>query len=169
MASRLYSLYIKSVEFCRKGSIEMKKSKSIYIGIFSLLFYYLVVHLMLLWEYNEKYSFIQNSMLYVLPALPGVAHAILLIRNSVREFFKSWGICFLTSVCLGFLWIILRVDLMIYTSLTGFEEFSLGEGLLIAIMSMSYIISCTIGCIVAAILSFVKQKRKTLQKIDMSP
>ena len=147
----------------------MKKSKSIFMGIFSLLFYYLVMHLMLLWEYNEKYSFIQNAMLYVLPALPGVALAFLLIRNSVREFFKSWGSCFLTSVCLGFLWIILRVDLMIYTSLTGFEEFSLGEGLLIAIMSMSYIISCTIGCIVAAILSFVKQKRKTLQKIDMNP
>ena len=152
-----------------KGSIEMKKSKSIFIGIFSLLFYYLVMHLMLLWEYNEKYSFIQNAMLYILPALPGVALAILLIRNSVREFFKSWGVCFLSSVCLGFLWISLRVDLMIYTSLTGFEEFSLGEGLLIAIMSMSYIISCTIGCIVAAILSFVKQKRKTLQKIDMNP
>ena len=147
----------------------MNKSKSIYIGIFSLLFYYLVMHLMLLWEYNEKYSFIQNAMLYVLPALPGVALAFLLIRNSVREFFKSWGVCFLSSVCLGFLWISLRVDLMIYTSLTGFEEFSLGEGLLIAIMSMSYIISCTIGCIVAAILSFVKQKRKTLQKTDMNP
>ena len=77
----------------------MKKSKSIYIGIFSLLFYYLVMHLMLLWEYNEKYSFIQNAMLYVLPALPGVALAILLIRNSVREFFESLGICFLTAVC----------------------------------------------------------------------
>ena len=137
----------------------MKKSKCIFIGIFSLLFYYLVVHLMLLWEYDEKYSFIQNAMLYVLPALPGVALAILLIRNSVREFFKSWGICFLTSVCLGFLWIILRVDLMIYTSLTGFEEFALGEGLLMAVMSFSYIISCTVGCVIAGVLSFYKQKK----------
>lgn len=137
----------------------MKKSKNIFIGIFSLLFYYLVMHLMLLWEYNEKYSFIQNAMLYVLPALPGVGLAILLIRNSVREFFKSWGICLLTSMCFGFLWIILQVDLMIHTSLTGFEEFALGEGLLMMIMSFSYIISCSAGCIIAGVLSFYKQKK----------
>jgi hypothetical protein len=137
----------------------MKKTKNILIGILSLLFYYFVSHLMLLWEYNEKYSFIQNAMLYVLPALPGAALAILLIRNSVREFFKSWGICFLTSVCLGLLWIILRVDLMIYTSLTGFEEFALGEGLLMTVMFFSYIISCTVGCIIAGVLSFYKQKK----------
>ena len=136
----------------------MKKSK-VFIGTFSILFYYLVMHLMLLWEYNEKYSFIQNAMLYVLPALPGVALAVLLIRNSVREFFVSWGICFLTSVSLGFLWIILRVDLMIYTSLTGFKEFALGEGLLMAVMSFSYIISCTVGCVIAGVLSFCKQKK----------
>ena len=147
----------------------MKIAKNILIGICSLLFYYLVTHLMFLWEYNESYAIIQNGMLFVLPALPGVALAIFLIRNSLKEFLKSWGVCILSSVCLFFIWNSLRIDLLIYTSLTGFEEFSLGEGLLIAIMSMSYIISCTIGCIVAAILSFVKQKRKTLQKIDINP
>ncbi len=138
---------------------KMKKSKSIFIGIFSLLFYYFISHLMLIWEYSEKYSIIQNTMLYVLPALPGVVLAISLIRNSLREFLKSWGICFLSSVCLFFIWNILRIDLMIYTSLTGFEEFSLGEGLLMAIMSFSYTISCTVGCIIAAIVSFYKQKK----------
>ncbi len=137
----------------------MKKSKIILTGIFSLMFYYFVSHLMLIWEYNEKYSITQNTMLYVLPALPGVALAVLLIRNSLREFVKSWGICFLSSVCLCLLWVILRVDLMIYTSLTGFEEFSLGEGLLMAVMSFSYIISCTVGCIVAGVVSFYKQKK----------
>ena len=137
----------------------MKKTKSILIGIFSLLFYYFVSHLMFLWEYNEKYAVIQNAMLYILPALPGVALAILLIRNSLREFFKSWAICFISSVCLFLIWNILRVDLMIYTSLTGFEEFSLGEGLLMAVMSFSYIISCTVGCIIAAAVSFYKQKK----------
>lgn len=136
----------------------MKKSKSILIGIFSLLFYYFVLHLMFLWEYNEKYAVIQNAMIYVLPALPGVALAILLIRNSLKEFFKSWGICFLSSVCLLLIWNILRVDLMIYTSITGFEEFSLGEGMLIAVTSFSYITSCTVGCIIAAVVSFYKQK-----------
>ena len=138
----------------------MKTTKNILIGTCSLLFYCLVKHLMVLWEYNESYAIIQNGMLFVLPALPGVALAILLIRNSLKDFLKSWGICALSSVCLFFIWNSLGVDLLIYTSLTGFKEFSLGEGLLIAIMSMSYIISCTIGCIVAAIVSFYKQKNK---------
>ncbi len=137
----------------------MKKSKIILTGILSLMFYYFVSHLMLIWEYNEKYAVIQNAMLYVLPALPGVALAISLIRNSLREFFKSWGVCFLSSVCLFLIWTILKVDLMIYTSLTGFEEFSLGEGLLMAVMSFSYIISCTVGCIIAAVVSLYKQKK----------
>lgn len=136
--------------------------KSIFIGIFSLLFYYLISHLMLILEYSEKYSIIQNTMLYVLPALPGVALAILLIRNSLREFLKAWGICFLSSVCLFFIWNILRVDLMIYTCLTGFEEFSLGDGLLMAVMSFSYIISCTVGCIIAAVVSIYKQKKNCI-------
>ncbi len=137
----------------------MKQSKNICIGIFSPLFYRLVMHLTLLWVHNETEFLVQNAMLYVMPALPGVALAVLLIRNSVRDFFKSWGICFLASVCFGFLWVILRVDLMIYTSLTGFEEFALGEGLLMAVMSFSYIISCTVGCVIAGVLSFYKQKK----------
>ncbi len=136
----------------------MKKTKAVLIGIISLLFYYFLSHLMFLWEYNENYAIIQNAMLWVLPALPGVALAILLIRNSMREFFKSWGICFLSSICLLFIWNILRIDMMIYTRLTGFEEFGLGEGLLIAVMSLSYIISCTVGCIIAGVVSFYKQK-----------
>lgn len=146
----------------------MKKAKNILIGICSLLFYYLVTHIMLVWEYNESYAVIQNGMLFVLPAIPGVALAILLIRNSLKDFLKSWGICFLSSICLFFIWNFLRVDLLIYTSLTGFEEFSLGEGLLGAFMFMSYIISCTIGCIIAAILSFYKQKRIKIKKTDIS-
>lgn len=138
---------------------NMRKVKNIIIGICSLLFYYFVAYLMFLWEYNEKYAIIQNAMLFVLPALPGVALAILLIRNSLKEFFKSWGMCFIASACIFLIWNALRVDLMIYTRLTGFEEFSLGEGLLMAIMSFSYILSCTVGCIIAAIISYNKQKK----------
>lgn len=143
----------------KDGERRNDNEKNILTGILSLIFYYAVSHLMLIWEYNEKYSIIQNVMLFVLPALPGIAIAILLIRNSLREFFKSWGICFLSSVCLFFIWNILGVDMMIYTSLTGFREFSLGEGLLIAVTSFSYIISCTVGCIIAAVVSFYKQKK----------
>ncbi|MBQ6893209.1 MAG: hypothetical protein IJN48_03295 [Clostridia bacterium] len=64
----------------------MKKTKAVLIGILLLLFYYFILLLMLLWEYNEKYSIIQNAMLYVLPALPGVALAALLIRNTLRDY-----------------------------------------------------------------------------------
>ena len=103
----------------------MKIAKNILIGICSLLFYYLVTHLMFLWEYNESYAIIQNGMLFVLPALPGVALAIFFIRNSLKEFLKSWGVCILSSVCLFFIWNSLRIDLLIYTSLTGFVDFLL--------------------------------------------
>ncbi len=137
----------------------MKKTKNILIGICSLLFFYLVAHLMLLWEYNEKYKIIQLAMLYVLPALPGVALAILLVRDSVKEFFKSWGICFISSECLLFIWNNLLIDSMIHKSLTGFEKINLGEGFMILGMSSSYIISCTIGCIIAGVISFYKQKK----------
>lgn len=81
-----------------------------------------------------------------------------------RKFFKSWGICLLTSVGLALLWIFLEVDLMIYRSLTGFEEFALGEGLLMAVMSFSYMISCSVGCVIAGILSFYRQKKRAKQQ-----
>lgn len=135
------------------------KMKSAFTGIFSLVFYYFTSHLMLLWEYHERYSVIQTVLLYALPALPGIVSAVLLIRHSLREFFKAWGICFLSAACLFFIWNALRVDLLIYKSLTGFEEFGLGEGLLLTTMSFSYIVSCTIGCIIAAIASYCRQKR----------
>lgn len=141
----------------------MKSPKNGLIGILCPLFYYFVLHLMLLWEYNEKYAIIQNTMLFVLPALPGIALAILLVRNSLKEFLKAWGVCFLSSACIFFIWTILRIDLMIYTNLTGFEEFSLGEGLLIAVIFRSYIVSCTIGSVIAAVVSFYKQKRMVFQ------
>ena len=149
--------FIYTVELL-KGSAEMKKN--ILTGICSLLFYYFVMHLMLLCEYNENYAAIQNVMIYVLPALPGAVLAVLLIRNSLREFFRSWCVCLLSSVCLFLIWTGLRVDLTIYKGLTGFDEFSLGEGLLTALMLLSYTASCAIGCIIAAVMSFCKKKKE---------
>ena len=138
----------------------MKITKNILIGICSLLFFYFVAHLMLLfWEYNESYATIQLTILLILPALPGVALAFLLIRNSLMEFFKSLGICFLSSCCFLFIWNNLLIDMMIHKSLTGFEEFNLGEGFMILGMSSSYIVSCTVGCIIAGVISFYKQKK----------
>ncbi|MBQ2942217.1 MAG: hypothetical protein IJD97_08275 [Clostridia bacterium] len=137
--------------------------KNIFIGILSPLFYFLSTYLMLLWEYNESFAIIQDVMLIALPALPGVALAIFLIRNSLMEFLKSLGICFISSICFTFI-----LTLLPFTGLLETEKIGLGEGFLIAITSTLYIISCTIGCVIAAILSFVKQKRMIIQKTDMN-
>ena len=141
----------------------MKILKNTIMGICSVLFYYFAVYSMFLWEYNEKYAIIQDVMVFVLPGLPGVALAILLIRSSLKEFFKSWGICFASSLCMFLIWNTLNLDLMIYTRLTGYGEFGLGEGLLMAIMTFSYIIFCTIGCVIAAIISFYKNKKRAIK------
>lgn len=137
----------------------MRKTSDALIGILSYVFYYLVKHLNLLWDYNEKYALLQNLLLFVLPAIPGVAMAFLLIRDSLSDFFKSFGICFLASVCVIFINIIFRIDLMTQKLLTGYEEISLGAGLLMAIMSMSYIVSCFCGVVFAGIVSFYKQRK----------
>lgn len=140
----------------------MKKISSVFIGVCSPLFYYFVVHFMLYcpwFEYNEKYAIIQNAMLFVLPALPGVAIAFLLVRNTLKEFFKSLGICFLISIFIIFIYNFIGIDLMIYTLITGYEEFSLGEGLLFAVTSISYIISCFVGTVVSGVITLRRQKR----------
>ena len=139
----------------------MKTLKNILIGVCSLLFYYFASHLILLWGHNDKYAIVQVLMFYVLPILPGFALAFLLVRNSLIEFLNSWGVSFFSSLCVFFIWLLLRVDLKIYTSLSGFEEFSLGEGVLLAAMSFLYIVSCTIGCIIAAIVSCCRQRKRT--------
>lgn len=135
----------------------MKKSVNILIGILCPAFFCFVFQLMLLWNYNEKYEQIQSEMLFVLPAIPGVALAFLLIRNSLRDFFKSLGICFLTSVC--FFGVINVFNLNIYTYLTGFEDFSLGGGLLMVVMLIPYTISCFCGVVIAGIVSFLKKRK----------
>lgn len=140
----------------------MKKISSVFIGVCSPLFYYFVVHFMLYcpwFEYNEKYAIIQNAMLFVLPALPGVAIAFLLVRNTLKEFFKSLGICFLISIFIIFIYNFIGIDLMIYTLITGYEEFSLGEGFLFAVTSISYIISCFVGTVVSGAITLRRQKR----------
>ena len=137
----------------------MRKTVSVLIGILSPTFYYLVMHLMLIWDYNEKYATLQNILLIILPAIPGISIACLLIRNSLSDFFKSFGISLFASLCIILIDGIFHINLMIYTHLTGYEEFSLGEGLLIAITSASYIVSCFCGVIFAGIVSFYKHRR----------
>lgn len=138
--------------------------KNVMIGFFSIMFYYFVDMLMICWEYNETYAIFQNAMLFVLPALPGIALAFLFIRNSIKEFFKSLGISFLTSVFVFFAYTFSGVNLILHTHLTGRKEFDLGEGLLSAVMLFSYIISCFGGTVIAAIVTLCKQRKNCLKK-----
>ena len=135
-----------------------KKYVNIIIGVCSPLFYYFVSFCLLFMEYNEKYAFSQNALLFILPALPGIAPAFLLIRETFKDFLKSLGVCFLTSALFIILVAAFRINLMIYTIVTGYEEFSLGEGLLFAVTSISYFISCFVGAFISGIITFIRQK-----------
>ena len=139
--------------------------KNILIGIFLPLFYYLVVNIMLYTiladEYNEKYAMLNNILIMILPALPGIALIFLLIRKSFKEYFKSIGVCFLTSLIIILVYNFLSIDLMIHTKVTGYEEFSMGDGLIFAVTSISYLSSCLIGSVIAGVITFVK-KRKSI-------
>lgn len=134
----------------------MKKS-AVLVGIFAPLYYELVFNLMLYTEYSERYAFIQNLMIYLLPALPGIAVALVLVKNSLKDYFKSLGICFLISMIVFLIYGALHIDLSIFKAITGYDEFSNGEGLLFVIMFLSYVVSCTIGAFVSGIISLCRQ------------
>lgn len=139
--------------------------KNIFIGIFSPLFYHLVVNLMLYTiladEYSERYAFLNNALILMLPALPGIALIFLLIRNSLKEYFKSLVICFLLSFMVMVIYNISGINLMIWTKVTGYEEFSLGEGFIFDITIMSYLSSCLVGSMVACVITFIRQRITT--------
>jgi len=134
----------------------MKKRNSIIIGIASPGYLFLIYHLMYLCEYNEMYADIRNAMLFILPALPGITLAFLLISDSLEAFVRSWSVCFMSSVIMCAVWNILRIDLIIYTALTGSDQIAMGDSLLMAVMLISYMISCTVGCITAAVISGIR-------------
>ena len=138
--------------------------KNILIGIFSPLFYFLIVNIMrytiLAGEYNEKFALLHNLIIMGLPAVPGVALMFLLIRNSMKEYFKSLSICFWISFVVMIIYMFSGIELVIYTAITGYEEMSLGDGLITAVTMEFYLVSCLVGAIVAGVATFVK-KRKT--------
>lgn len=146
-------------------------NKNILIGIFSPLFYFLVNNIMrytiLAVEYNDKYALFHNMLIITLPALPGISLVFLLIRSSLKEYFKSLNICFWVSFAVIIIYIHSRIDLIIYTAITGYEELSLGDGLLTAITLMSYIGFCLGGAIVAGIATYVKQRKLSQSDIPL--
>lgn len=141
----------------------MKKLSIILIGILSPLYYEFVINMMMYTEYIEKYAFIQNLMLFVLPALPGLVIAFALVRNSFKEFFISLGICFLLSTIVFNVYDYFDINLTIQKTLTGYDEFSNGAGILFIITFLSYTVSCFIGAFISGVASFIKQ---TVTKIS---
>ncbi len=140
----------------------MKKYSGILAGIFVPLYYYLVKAIFLylpILQYSEKYELLQNMMIFTLPLLSGVGVAVFMIRNSMGDFLKSLGICFFISVLIISIYEFSGISLKIYSWVTGYSEFSLGEGFLIAIISMCYVVSCFIGVIIAGGVSLYKQVR----------
>ena len=143
--------------------------KNIFIGIFSPLFYFLIVNIIrftiLAGEYNEQYALLHNILIRLLPALPGISLIFLLIRNSMKEYLESLSICFMISFIVMIVYMFSGIELKIYTAITGYEELSLGDGLITVITMVSYLVSCLVGAIVAGIITHVK-KRKTTRIIE---
>ena len=144
--------------------------KNILIGLLTPLFYYFGVNIirytLLAIEYPGKYyAALAVALLYVLPALPGVALIFLLIRDSLEEFFNSLGICFLTSLMLMLFYHVSNVDLMLYTWITGYAEFSLGDGFLFVMTFMVYLASCLIGSVIAYIITCIRQRNRPTSEI----
>ncbi len=143
--------------------------KNILIGIFSPLVNFLVCNILnyviLAGEYDEEYALFHNMLIIILPALPGISLIFLLIRSSMKEYFKSLSVCFGISFAVMIIYMFLGIDTMIHTAITGYEELSLGDGFLMAITLLSYLASCLFGTIVAGIVTYVK-KRKTTRIIE---
>ncbi len=139
--------------------------KNILIGIFSPLIYFLVCNIMrytiLAGEYNEEYALLHNMLIRTLPALPGMSLIFLLIRSSMKEYFKSLSVCFWISFVVMIIYTFLGIDSMIHTAITGYEELSLGDGLMSVLTFQYYLVSCLVGCFIAGIATYVKKRKKT--------
>lgn len=110
-------------------------------------------------EYSEQHAVFHNILIILLPALPGISLVFLLIRNSIREYFESLSICFIISFVVMIVYMFSGVELKIYTAITGYEELSMGDGLITVITMQYYLVSCLVGAIVAGVATFVKKIR----------
>ncbi len=143
--------------------------KNILIGIFSPMFFFLIVNIMrytiLAGEHSEEFAVLHNLMIIFLPAVPGVALMFLLIRSSMREYFESLSICFWISFIVMIVYMFSGIELKIYTTITGYEELGLGDGLITVVTMGYYLISCFVGSVVAGVATYIK-KRKTIQIME---
>ncbi len=144
-----------------KGESVMKKN--VLIGIFLPLFYFLINNIIryaiLSGEYNEEYALLHYALIIALPALPGISLIFLLIRNSIKEYFRSLNVCFWISFAVIILYLISGIELMIHTKITGYKEIGLGDSVLSVITMEFYLASCLIGAIIAGVITFFKRKK----------
>ena len=97
---------------------------------------------------------------YLLPALPGIALAFLLVCNTKSEFYIDLGISILSSLFTFLIYAFSGIDSMIYSKIMGYEEASLGEGILFVGTFFVYIISCAIGSVIAGIRTTYSQWKR---------
>ncbi len=135
--------------------------KNILIGIISPLFLFFALNVIRYIIYTDAFSglgWFDDILFYLLPALPGISLMFLLVRNSMKEYFKSLSVCFLISFAVTILYIFLGIDQIISMAITGYEDLGLGDGLLMVIIFHFYAVSCLAGTIVAGIVTFVKKR-----------
>lgn len=142
----------------------MKKSKMILVGIFTMLFYFVSFYLNVYLLYNSSSDIWGLLTYYLLPALPGILLAFLLVRKNKSEFCLGLGISILSSLFTFLIYAFSGIDSMIYSKIMGYEEASLGEGILFVGTFFVYIISCIIGSAIAGIrTAYLQWKRERKQ------
>ncbi len=107
--------------------------------------------------------------MYILPSLPGIALAFVLMQKTMKDFFSALIFTALTSLGIFIINAVLGIDMAIYTLMTGYTEFSLGEGFLFAVTFSIYAVACAIGSFIAGIITAYRQwrtKRETQLNIE---
>ncbi len=145
----------------RKGKGKTKMKKTVLLGITAPLFYYLVLNLLLYvilpTEYNEQYDWLYNALILLLPALPGFAVLIVLIRKTLKEFFVSMLVSTCISLVVIVLYELIGFDWWLHKQITGLDELSLGFGFLCAVTMYSYGCACLGGAVIAGVITLVRQ------------
>lgn len=139
----------------------MKKHIGIIAGVIVTLWYCMIETFLLnspLFEYNEKYDVIQSLMLYILPSVSGIITMLFLRRNSVKDFLMSWISYFLISLILMVIYEFSRLPLMMHCWFTGYDEFGMGDGLLVVVILSTHFIACAIGVLISGLISWRRQR-----------
>lgn len=142
----------------------MKKHSGVMAGIVVTLWYCIVETFLfnLPFEYNEKYAVLQNSILFILPSVSGVLSVLFLRRDTMKDFFKSLGTYFISSFIFMILYISGGLSKMMHFWFSGYEELSMGHGMLALVILSTHLVSCFIGVFVAGMISLYRQKRKPI-------